>query len=82
MNMTEVAQVIRGGLIQQDRLLKTSIPSLPENALVPRRAVTNSEFGRPGESDWIGRHLITRVNVIGHDEPMRISFLVLTPETE
>ncbi|WP_175713999.1 type VI secretion system Vgr family protein [Burkholderia ambifaria] len=46
MNMTEVAQAIRGGLIQQDRLLKTSIPSLPENALVPRRAVTYSELGR------------------------------------
>ncbi|WP_232454201.1 contractile injection system protein, VgrG/Pvc8 family, partial [Burkholderia ubonensis] len=46
MNMTEVAQAIRGGLIQQDRLLKTSIPSLPENALVPRRAVTYSEIGR------------------------------------
>ncbi|WP_186074452.1 hypothetical protein [Burkholderia gladioli] len=44
MNMTEVAQAIRGGLIQQDRLLKTSIPSLPENALVPRRAVTYSEL--------------------------------------
>ncbi|POM17599.1 hypothetical protein CSX04_05897 [Burkholderia cepacia] len=26
MNMNEVAQAIRGGLIQQDRLLKTSIP--------------------------------------------------------
>ncbi|MBH9701949.1 hypothetical protein [Burkholderia cepacia] len=38
MNMTEVAQAIRGGLIQHDRLLKTSIPVLPENALVPRRA--------------------------------------------
>ncbi|WP_423391936.1 type VI secretion system Vgr family protein [Burkholderia sp. LMG 21824] len=46
MNMTEVVQAIRGGLIQQDRLLKTSIPSLPENALVPRRAVTYSELGR------------------------------------
>ncbi|MGU7779676.1 type VI secretion system Vgr family protein [Burkholderia sp. PU8-34] len=46
MNMTEVAQAIRGGLIQQDRLLKASIPSLPENALVPRRAVTCSELGR------------------------------------
>ncbi len=46
MNMTEVAQAIRGGLIQQDRLLKASIPSLPENALVPRRAVTYSELGR------------------------------------
>ncbi|NIE57344.1 MULTISPECIES: type VI secretion system Vgr family protein [unclassified Burkholderia] len=46
MNMTEVAQAIRGGLIQQNRLLKTSIPALPENALVPRRAVTRSELGR------------------------------------
>ncbi|WP_241301094.1 type VI secretion system Vgr family protein [Burkholderia stabilis] len=46
MNVTEIAQAIRGGLIQQDRLLKTDIPSLPNNALVPRRAVTCSELGR------------------------------------
>ncbi|MGC3029087.1 type VI secretion system Vgr family protein [Burkholderia sp. DN3021] len=46
MNVTELAQAIRGGLIQQDRLLKADIPSLPNNALVPRRAVTHSELGR------------------------------------
>jgi type VI secretion system VgrG family protein len=46
MNVTELAQAIRGGLIQQDRLLKTDIPSLPSNALVPRRAVMRSELGR------------------------------------
>ncbi|KVO85438.1 type VI secretion protein ImpA [Burkholderia ubonensis] len=46
MNMTDLVQAIRGGLIQQDRLLKTDIPSLPGNALVPRRAVTHSELGR------------------------------------
>ncbi|MGU7776017.1 type VI secretion system Vgr family protein [Burkholderia sp. MR1-5-21] len=46
MNMTDLVQAIRGGLIQQDRLLKTDIPSLPGNALVPRRAVTCSELGR------------------------------------
>ncbi|MCA8426687.1 type VI secretion system tip protein VgrG [Burkholderia seminalis] len=46
MNVTELAQALRGGLIQQDRLLKTDIPSLPNNALVPRRAVTRSELGR------------------------------------
>ncbi|KVX82847.1 type VI secretion system Vgr family protein [Burkholderia ubonensis] len=46
MNITELIQAIRGGLIQQDRLLKTDIPSLPGNALVPRRAVTHSELGR------------------------------------
>ncbi|WP_232443937.1 type VI secretion system Vgr family protein [Burkholderia ubonensis] len=46
MNMAELAQAIRGGLVQQDRLLKTEIPSLPGNALVPRRAVTCSELGR------------------------------------
>ncbi|WP_176051194.1 type VI secretion system Vgr family protein [Burkholderia sp. BCC1644] len=46
MNVTELAQAIRGGLIQQDRLLKTDIPSLPNNALVPRRVVTRSELGR------------------------------------
>ncbi|MBY4831380.1 type VI secretion system Vgr family protein [Burkholderia dolosa] len=46
MNVTELAQAIRGGLIQQGRLLKTDIPALPNNALVPRRAVTRSELGR------------------------------------
>ncbi|KVC72059.1 type VI secretion system Vgr family protein [Burkholderia ubonensis] len=46
MNITELIQAIRGGLIQQDRLLKTDIPSLPGNVLVPRRAVTHSELGR------------------------------------
>ncbi|MBR8458688.1 type VI secretion system tip protein VgrG [Burkholderia dolosa] len=46
MNVTELAQAIPGGLIQQGRLLKTDIPALPNNALVPRRAVTRSELGR------------------------------------
>ncbi|MGV2292992.1 type VI secretion system Vgr family protein [Trinickia sp. YCB016] len=46
MDMTELAQAIRGGLIQQDRLLKTDIPSLPGNALIPRRAITHAELGR------------------------------------
>ncbi|QBQ98303.1 type VI secretion system tip protein VgrG [Paraburkholderia pallida] len=46
MNLTELAQIIRGGLIQQDRLIKTDISVLPENALVPRRAVIHSELGR------------------------------------
>ncbi|WP_193097532.1 type VI secretion system Vgr family protein [Burkholderia sp. Z1] len=46
MNVSELAQAIRGGLIQQDRLLKMDIPSLPNNALVPRRAVICSELGR------------------------------------
>ncbi|WYD61675.1 contractile injection system protein, VgrG/Pvc8 family [Burkholderia ambifaria] len=46
MNVTELAQAIRGGLMQRDRLLKTDIPSLPNNALVPRRAVARSELGR------------------------------------
>ncbi|MBU9170539.1 type VI secretion system Vgr family protein [Burkholderia gladioli] len=46
MNLTDLIQALRGGLIQQDRLLKTEVPSLPDNALVPRRAVTYSELGR------------------------------------
>ncbi|AJW98407.1 type VI secretion system Vgr family protein [Burkholderia gladioli pv. gladioli] len=46
MNLTDLIQALRGGLIQQDRLLKTDVPSLPDNALVPRRAVTYSELGR------------------------------------
>ncbi|KKL36012.1 hypothetical protein WR30_20525 [Burkholderia contaminans FFH2055] len=46
MNMTELVQAIRVGLIQHDRLLKTDIPSLPVNTLIPRRAVLHSELGR------------------------------------
>jgi type VI secretion system secreted protein VgrG len=46
MDMTELAQAIRGGLIQQDRLLKIDIANLPGNALIPRRAVTQAELGR------------------------------------
>ncbi|MEX3846295.1 type VI secretion system Vgr family protein [Paraburkholderia sp. BR10882] len=46
MDMTDLADAIRGGLIQQDRLIKTDIPALPDNALVPRRAVTYSGLGR------------------------------------
>ncbi|MCR1770982.1 type VI secretion system Vgr family protein [Burkholderia glumae] len=46
MNSTDLIQTLRGGLIQQDRLLKTDIPSLPDNALVPCRAITCSELGR------------------------------------
>lgn len=46
MDMTSLENAIRGGLIQQDRLIKTDIPSLPNNALIPRRAVTYSELGR------------------------------------
>ncbi|MBW0449426.1 type VI secretion system tip protein VgrG [bacterium M00.F.Ca.ET.228.01.1.1] len=46
MNMTDLVQAIRGGLIQQDRLLKTDIPSLPNDTLVPHRAVTHGELGR------------------------------------
>lgn len=44
--MTDLVQAIRGGLIQQDRLLKTDIPSLPNDTLVPQRAVMRSELGR------------------------------------
>ncbi len=46
MNLSELIQMINGGLIQQGRLIKTDIPALPDNALVPRRAVTCSELGR------------------------------------
>jgi type VI secretion system VgrG family protein len=46
MNLTELVQIIQGGLIQQDRLIKTDIPALPDSALVPRRAVLCSELGR------------------------------------
>lgn len=46
MNLTDLIQALQGGLIQQDSLIKTDVPSLPDDALVPRRAVTYSELGR------------------------------------
>ncbi|WP_414449169.1 type VI secretion system Vgr family protein [Burkholderia sp. 22PA0099] len=46
MNPSELARVIRGGVVQQSRLIKTDIPALPDDALVPRRAVTHAELGR------------------------------------
>lgn len=46
MNLTDLIQALPGGLIQQDRLIKMDVPSLPDNALVPHRAVTYSELGR------------------------------------
>ncbi len=46
MNLDDLTQAVQGGLIQQDRLLKADIPALPDNALIPRRAVTQSELGR------------------------------------
>lgn len=46
MNLTELTQIIRGGLVQQDRLIRTDIAALPDDALVPRRAVMHAELGR------------------------------------
>ncbi|WP_322065636.1 type VI secretion system Vgr family protein [Burkholderia ubonensis] len=46
MNVTDLIRAIRGGLIQQDRLIKTDIPSLPKDTMVPCRAVTYAELGR------------------------------------
>ncbi|MEK6347013.1 MAG: type VI secretion system Vgr family protein [Burkholderia sp.] len=46
MNATDLIQAIQGGLIQQDRLIKADVPSLPANTLVPRRALIESELGR------------------------------------
>ncbi|AJK47192.1 type VI secretion system Vgr family protein [Burkholderia plantarii] len=46
MNLDQLTQAIQGGLIQQDRLLKADIPALPDNTLIPRRALTHAELGR------------------------------------
>lgn len=46
MKLTDLIQAIRSDLIQHERLLKTDIPSLPANTLLPRRAVTVAELGR------------------------------------
>lgn len=40
MNVTDLIQAIQDGLIQQDRLVKTDIPSLPANTMVPCRVVS------------------------------------------
>ncbi|WP_414439265.1 type VI secretion system Vgr family protein [Burkholderia sp. 22PA0106] len=46
MNLTDLNQAIQGGLIQQDRLIKTDIPCLPDHTMVPCRVVTESVLGR------------------------------------
>ncbi|MBU9421037.1 type VI secretion system Vgr family protein [Burkholderia gladioli] len=46
MNLTDLIQAIQGGLIQQDRLIKADIPSLPANTMVPCRVLATSEIGR------------------------------------
>ncbi|HDR8968240.1 TPA: type VI secretion system tip protein VgrG [Burkholderia vietnamiensis] len=46
MNLTDLIQGIQGGLIQQDRLMKTDIPSLPANTMAPCRVLAASELGR------------------------------------
>ncbi|WP_082193518.1 type VI secretion system Vgr family protein [Burkholderia gladioli] len=46
MNLTDLTQALRGGLIQQDRLIKADIPSLPADTMVPCRVLTNSKLGR------------------------------------
>jgi type VI secretion system secreted protein VgrG len=45
MNAQDIAGAIRGGLLQQDRLLKFDTP-LGENVLLPQRAVGCSRIGR------------------------------------
>lgn len=44
MNTTDLIQAIQGGLIQQDRLMKTDIPALPANTMVPSRALIDSHL--------------------------------------
>ncbi|WP_341774471.1 type VI secretion system Vgr family protein [Burkholderia gladioli] len=46
MNLNDLTQALQGGLIQQDRLIKADIPSLPANTMVPCRVLTDSELGR------------------------------------
>ncbi|AJK47611.1 type VI secretion system Vgr family protein [Burkholderia plantarii] len=46
MNTTDLVSAIRGGLIQQDRLIKTDIPALPSDTMVPLRAIVSAELGR------------------------------------
>ncbi len=46
MNLTDLIQGIQGGLIQQDMLVKTDIPSLPANTMAPCRVLAASELGR------------------------------------
>ncbi|WP_233838863.1 type VI secretion system Vgr family protein [Paraburkholderia sp. ZP32-5] len=46
MNLSDLSQAISGGVIQSNRLLKADIPVLPDNTLLPQRAVTYAELGR------------------------------------
>ncbi|OJB19434.1 hypothetical protein BGV54_19120 [Burkholderia ubonensis] len=71
MNVQNLAAALRGGLIQQDRLLKLDTPLGP-NALVVQRAVGHST---------IGRDYIFTLDVVSLDSTIELKKLIAQPVT-
>jgi type VI secretion system secreted protein VgrG len=69
--MTDLVQAIRGGLIQQDRLLKMDTP-LGSNVLVPQRVVGRSR---------IGRHYEFTADVVSTVDTIELKTLIAQPVT-
>ncbi|KVN99262.1 hypothetical protein WJ70_06350 [Burkholderia ubonensis] len=71
MNVQNLVAALRGGLIQQDRLLKLDTPLGP-NALVVQRAVGHST---------IGRDYIFTLDVVSLDSTIELKRLIAQPVT-
>ncbi|KVU65032.1 hypothetical protein WK71_02465 [Burkholderia ubonensis] len=71
MNVQNLAAALRGGPIQQDRLLKLDTPLGP-NALVVQRAVGHST---------IGRDYIFTLDVVSLDSTIELKKLIAQPVT-
>ncbi len=71
MNVQNLAAALRGGLIQQDRLLKLDTPLGP-NALVVQRAVGHST---------VGRDYIFTLDVVSLDSTIELKRLIAQPVT-
>ncbi|RQR56330.1 type VI secretion system tip protein VgrG [Burkholderia sp. Bp9125] len=71
MHLQDIAAAIRGGLIQQNRLLKLDTP-LGANALVVQRAVGRSK---------IGRHYTFTLDVLSSNSDIELKKLIAQPVT-
>ncbi|WP_063547471.1 type VI secretion system Vgr family protein [Burkholderia territorii] len=71
MNMPDIGAALRGGLLQQDRLLKLDTP-LGANVLTVQRAVGRSR---------IGRDYLFTLDVISSDDGLELKKLITQPAT-
>ncbi|HBN6128907.1 TPA: hypothetical protein L3M38_003890, partial [Clostridioides difficile] len=71
MDMPDIGAAIRGGLLQQDRLLKLDTP-LGANALAVQRAVGRSR---------IGRDYSFTLDVVSNNDSLELKKLIAQPAT-